>query len=72
MESIILWNMFPAFLRPKGRRRNSNMPKGVMIAVLQMSSSAIVTWYYPFCESSLEKTVEPAILDEKSAMLGYG
>ena len=48
------------FLKPKGILRNSNIPKGVMMAVLWMSEADIGTWYYPFCRSNLEKTEEPS------------
>ena len=51
----------PAFLSPKGILRNS--PKGVMTAVLGMSTR---TWR----RSSLLKTFFPASLAERSSMCG--
>ena len=38
--SMYLWNVIPAFLSPKGIRRNSKRPKGVMMAVLGTADSS--------------------------------
>ena len=40
-RKFILWKVFPAFLSPMERRRNSNILHGVMIAVFGTSSEAI-------------------------------
>ena len=37
--SIMRWKLLPAFRRPNASTRNSYSPKGVMTAVLAMSSS---------------------------------
>ena len=39
-ESISLWNVGVALFIPKGIRKNSHRPKGVMTAVLGMSFGA--------------------------------
>ena len=39
-----LWNICGAFLRPKGIRVNSNSPKGVVIAVWDVSSGCTYIW----------------------------
>ena len=63
--SIIIWKVQVAFLRPKGRQRNLKRPKGVMMAVWEMSVGLIGIRKYPLCRSSWEKNLEPEILEEK-------
>ena len=43
----------------KGILRNSNRPKGVVIAVLGISSDATGIWWYARMRSSLENMVAP-------------
>ena len=45
MPSISLWNAWAAFLRPKGMRRNSQSPKGVMVAILGISAATTGIWW---------------------------
>ena len=60
------------FLKLKERQRNSKIPKSVTNAVFRTSSEAICIWNYSFYRSNLENTVEPAICEVKSVILGNG
>ena len=44
MLSIILWKVWTAFWRQKGRQRNSKRPKGVMLAVFGMLAGCMGIW----------------------------
>ena len=46
MASIMRWKSWPAFLSPNGMNRNLKRPKGVMIAVLWISSGATGIWWW--------------------------
>ena len=70
--SIRRWNAWAEFLSPKGILRNSYRPKGVTIAVLGMSSSAIGIWWYPRTKSTTENTVAPAVDAVKEWIWGKG
>ena len=70
--SIIRWKVCPAFRRPKGMRRNSHKPKGVVMAVLGMSVSARGIRWYPRTRSIFVKIVLPASLADTSDMFGIG
>ena len=61
-----------AFRSPKAINKNSQRPKGVAIAVLGMSSSAIGIWWYALTRSILEKMVQPAMRSLRDCMLGMG
>jgi hypothetical protein len=54
-DSVKRWNLSGAFMSPNIMTVHSNTPKGVMIAVLYSSPSAMRTWWYPECKSSFEK-----------------
>jgi hypothetical protein len=41
VQSMYLWKVLPAFLRPKVIRRNSHSPNGVMMAVFGMSAACM-------------------------------
>ena len=66
MPSINLWKACAAFFKPKGILKNSKRPKGVIMAVFGMSSSAIGIWWKPFTKSITENTVMPDNLPLKS------
>ena len=71
-SSIMRWKAWAAFLRPKGILKNSNSPKGVIIAVLAISTSAIGIWWNPLTRSITENTRLPWRLAAKSCMCGTG
>ena len=66
------WKDMPAFFNPKGIRRNSKRPNGVMIAVFFTSEGWTGIWWKPFFRLSLLKMEAPARLLVMSAMLGRG
>jgi len=69
-SSIILWEVWPDFRRPKGILRNSKSPNGVMMAVFHMLSPSTGTWLYPFLKSSFVNTLHPCSRLVRSAILG--
>ena len=60
-----LWKVCAAFRRPNGIFRNPNSPKGVVTAVLGMSSGETGIWWYAQTRSSLEKNVSSLIYKYK-------
>ena len=72
MVSISRWKAWAAFLSPKGVRRNSKRPNGVITAVLWTSSGATGIWWYPRTRSILEKKLRPCSWAEKSCRCGTG
>ncbi len=71
-NSTIRWKVLPAFLKPNGRRRNLKWSKGVMMAVLGMSSGCIKLENNLFSNLFLKKKLHPVPPAEKSIMLGRG
>src|SRR5450830_1371695 len=71
-RSMRRWKVWAAFFKPNGMNTYSNSPKGVIIAVLGMSASAMGTWWYPLTKSMHEKYLQPESLAEKSSREGRG
>jgi len=72
IESICLWKVWAAFLRPKGMNMYSKRPKGVIIAVFGTSVAETGIWWYALCKSTVEKMVAPSNQCRSSVMSGRG
>ena len=64
--------VWAAFLRPKGIRKNSNSPNGVVMAVFGMSSSSTGIWWYARMRSMCVKILAPWRVAVKSCRCGIG
>jgi len=63
-------NVVNALVRSNGTTVNSQWPYWVMKSILWMSSSLILTWWYPHLNSIFENTLAPFIWSNRSSILG--
>ena len=70
-DSINLWKVAGALVRPKGIHSHSQKPKGPTIkAVRGLASSSISTCQYPDFKSSVENHTAPCKQSRVSSILG--